>query len=182
VVAGTNAGSVYASQYPGVASGEAMSAQTSGIQAGLEQEQANNTLNVGNYNASMETLQDVQSIGNTAESFNAGGVLPQGSPMAVLNQQRELAAAGIGQTMQQAGLQATMQNTQANATINASRAQLLGVANDYTQGLENADITQENADVQDFTGIFGPALSAGSAAAGKGIGTAVGNAVLSLFS
>lgn len=165
VIFGANAGSVYSSQYPGVEAGEAAQAQTSGIQAGLEQEQANNTLNVGNYNASMETLQDIQSLGNTAESFNSGGVLMQGSPLAVLEQQRQLAAAGIGQTMQQAGLQATMQNTQANQTINATRSQLLGIANNYTQGLENADVEQEDVADKDLGALFsgiGEAASVGA--------------------
>jgi len=176
-----NAGSVYASSYPGVEAGQAMSAQTSGIEAGLQEEQAQNTLNVGNYNASMETLAAKQSLGNTAESFNAGGVLPEGSPMGVLNQQRQLAALGINQSMQQSGLQAQMQNTQANATINASRAALLGISNQYTAGLANADITQENADVQVFTSLFGPFLGSASAAAGKAAGSGLATAIGSLF-
>jgi hypothetical protein len=132
-----------------------MQAQTGGIQAGLEQQQANNTLNVSNYNASMQTLQDVQSLGNTAESFNSGGVLMQGSPLAVLEQQRQIAAAGIGQTMQQGELQAQIQNTQANQNINATRSALLGISNQYTQGLENADIQQENVLPNDIGSIFG---------------------------
>jgi hypothetical protein len=143
--AGLNAGSVYSSLGPGFESGQAMTAQSGGIQAGLEQEQANNTLNVGNYNASMQTFQDIQSLGNTQEGFNAGGVLPSGSPMGVLNQARALATANIDQMQQQTSLQAMMQNTQANQTINATRSQLLGNANNYTSGLANADITQENA-------------------------------------
>jgi hypothetical protein len=146
---------VYASQWPGVSAGEAMQAQTGGIQSGLEQEQAQNTLNVSNFNSSMQTLQDVQSIGNTAESFNAGGVFMQGSPLAVVNQERQLAAAGINQTMQQGGLQAQIQNTQANQTINATRSQLLGISNDYTQGLANADIQQEDTADRDLSAIFG---------------------------
>lgn len=158
-----NAGSVYASSYPGVASGEAMAAQTGGIQAGLDQQQANNTLDVSNYNASMETLAAKQSLGNIAEGFNAGGVLMQGSPMAVLNQARQVAAAGIGQTMQQGGLQADVENTKANADINATRAQLLGIANNYTSGLASADITQENADANFATGVLGMGLGVLSA-------------------
>jgi hypothetical protein len=146
VTAGMNAGSVYASTAPGVQSGNVMEAQSGGIQAGVQQEAANNTLNVSNYNASLEALQDVQSLGQTAESFNSSGVMLEGSPMAVLNQQRQLAAAGIGQTMQQGGLQAMMQNTQANQTLNATRAQLIGTDIGYTAGLGQADITQENAD------------------------------------
>jgi len=158
-----NAGSVYASSYPGVASGEAMAAQTGGIQAGLDQEQANNTLDVSNYNASMETLQAKQSLGNIAEGFNAGGVLMEGSPMAVLNQARQVAEAGINQTMQQGGLQAQVENTKANADINATRAQLLGIANNYTSGLASADITQENADANFATSIAGMGLDLGAA-------------------
>jgi hypothetical protein len=164
LVAGTNAGSVYASSYPGVKAGQVMSAQTGGIQAGLDQQQANNTLDVSNYNASMETLAAKQSLGNIAEGFNAGGVLMQGSPMAVLNQARQVAAAGISQTMQQGGLQANVENTKANADINASRAQLLGIANSYTAGLASADITQENADAQAVTGGIGMGLGVLAAA------------------
>lgn len=141
-----------------------MSAQTGGIQAGLDQQQANNTLDVSNYNASMETLAAKQSLGNIAEGFNAGGVLMQGSPMAVLNQARQVAAAGISQTMQQGGLQANVENTKANADINASRAQLLGIANSYTAGLASADITQENADAQAVTGGIGMGLGVLAAA------------------
>jgi hypothetical protein len=152
---GANAGSVYASQYPGVEAGQAMQAQTGGIQAGLQQEEANNTLNVGNYNASMQTLQDEQTLGNTAESFNAGGVLMQGSPLGVLEQQRQVAAAGVNQMQQQTGLQAQMQNTQANQTINATRSQLLGMSNQFTSGLANADIEQEDVPDKDLGALFG---------------------------
>lgn len=160
MVAGLNAGSVYASSYPGVEAGQVMSAQTGGIQAGLDQEQANNTLDVSNYNASMETLQAKQSLGNIAEGFNAGGVLMEGSPMAVLNQERQIAEAGIGQTMQQGGLQAQIENTKANADINATRAQLLGIANQYTSGLASADITQENTEAKDVWGGLSLGLGA----------------------
>jgi hypothetical protein len=140
-----------------------MTAQTGGIQAGLDQEQANNTLDVSNYNASMETLQAKQSLGNIAEGFSAGGVMLGGSPMAVLNQARQVAEAGIDQTLQQGGLQAQVENTKANADINATRAQLLGIANQYTSGLASADITQENADAQAVT--TGITLGLGAVAA-----------------
>jgi hypothetical protein len=140
-----NAGSVYASMGPGFESGQAMTAQSGGIQAGLDQAAANNTLNVSNFNASMAALQDKLGIAQAQENYNAGGVLPSGSPMGALNQARLLATANINQTMQQGLFQANNQNTNAVQTINATRSQLLGNANTYTSGLANADITQENA-------------------------------------
>lgn len=142
---GLNAGSVYASTGPGFESGQVMTAQSGGIQAGLDQAAANNTLNVSNFNASMQTLQDSLGISQAQENYNAGGVLPSGSPMGALNQARLLAKANIGQITQQGLFAANNQNTAANQSINATRSQLLGNTNQFTSGLANADITQENA-------------------------------------
>jgi len=132
-----------------------MTAQESGIQAGLQQQAANNTLNVSNYDASMQTLQAKQNLANTAETYNAGGVLMQGSPLGMLEQSRQLAAGQINQIMQQGSLQALMQNTAAVAGINTTRSQLLGTDNSFTSGLANADVEQENVLDEDLSSLFG---------------------------
>lgn len=178
---GANAGSVYASQYPGVKAGQDMQAQSAGIQAGAQQQQANNTLEVGNYNASMEALQAKQKISNVAEGYNAGGVLPEGTPMGVLEQARQLSVLGINQTLSQSSLEAQFENTKANQTINASRAALLGISNQYTQGLANADITAENVLPRDLGALLGPFGGALLGQTGQAAGSALAGGVQGLF-
>lgn len=129
--------------------------QSVGIKAGAEQQEANNILTQGNYNASLEAFQDHMFRENQAEGFNGSGVLLEGSPMANLQQTKMLADLGVANTQNQALLQSNLTNMEANQTINSGRSQLLGNENQFITGQANADIEQQNVLPKLVGGILG---------------------------
>jgi hypothetical protein len=150
---GMNAGSVYAAQQPGMAAGMASSAQNVGIQAGAQEEQAGNEMQVAGYNSGLAALEGHLTRENQAEDYNASGVLLQGSPLAQLEQTRQLASAQVSQIQNQGLMQAQLEDTNANQTINSGRAAMLGTMNQELQGQENANIEQENVGANDLNEI-----------------------------
>jgi hypothetical protein len=157
------AGKAYAATAPGVAATQEMSAQSTGIQAGGQEQQAQNELQVAGYDAGLQALQGHLGRENQAEGYNASGVLLQGSPLAALEQTRQLAAASIAQTQNQGLLQGQLQDQLSNQTINAGRAGVLGNENSFITGQANANISDQNNEARVAQGLItlgvGPIIS-----------------------
>jgi len=168
--AGMYAPQAFQQTYPGFNAGQQAAAQSVGIQSWAQQAQAGNDLTVAGYNAGLAALSGHLTRESEAEQFNSSGVLLSGSPLAQLNQTRQLAIGQINQIQQQGLLQATLGNTQANQTINQGTAALTGNLTNWNSGYANAVTTKENQEAQDVASVFG--------LGGQALGTA--NSVVSL--
>ena len=134
----------YAAGAPGLMASETMQGQNYGLQAQNQQLQAGNAISQAGYNAGLTALQGHLTRENEAEQFNGGGVLLEGSPLAQLEQTRQLALSQINNIQQQGMLQGQTYNTEANQTLNQGAAQLLGMSNNYQVGQANAQISDTN--------------------------------------